>query len=166
MMTIAQKEKWFVLYTASRAEKAVAKRLEKAGATVFLPLHKEKRKWSDRVKIVEEPLFRSYIFIHCTEARLSSYATTEGVVKTVYFCGKPAAVRDSEINEIRKFLELTHEHTIISEGDIVKILCGPFDKRTGKVTRIDRKFIYLCIESLDKLTICAELKINKALVSK
>ena len=165
-MEVNKKTKWFVLYTASRAEKAAAKRLEGMGAEVFLPLHKEKRKWSDRIKTVEEPLYRSYLFVHCNESKLSTYVTAEGIVRTVYYCGKPAVVKDKEIAEIHKFLELTHEKQIISEGDIVKILGGPFEKMAGKVNRIDKNYIYLTIESLDMLTICAELKLEKNLVTK
>lgn len=162
----AKKPKWFVFYTASRAEKAVEKRLKDMGAEVFLPLHREKRKWSDRIKVVENPLFRSYIFVHCPESKLRTYVTAEGIVRTIYYCGKPAVVRDDEIAEIRKFLQLTDEQLIISEGDIVKILGGPFEKQVGKVTHIDKKYIYLTIESLDMMTICAEIRMDKELVSK
>lgn len=161
-----QPVKWYVLYTSSRAEKAVERRLTLMGAEVFLPLHREKRKWSDRIKTVEEPLYRSYIFVHCTRSQLSKYASTEGVACPVYYCGDPAVVRDSEIEEIHKFLNLIDHSRIISEGDMVEILGGPFEKRTGKVTRIDNRFVYLTLESIGNLTVCAELRIEKEYVGK
>ncbi len=160
-----QSPKWYVLYTASRAEKAVERRLALMGAEVFLPLYVEKRKWSDRIKTVEVPLYRSYIFIHCTRAQLSKYAATEGVACPVYYCGDPAVVKDREIEEIRKFLLLLDSSRIISEGDMVQILGGPFERRTGRVTRIDNRFVYLTLESIGNLTVCAELRIEKDFVA-
>ncbi len=161
-----QQKKWYVLYTASRAEKAVEKRLAALGAEVFLPLYKEKRKWSDRVKVVECPLFRSYIFIHCTRSQLSGLSSVEGVACTVYWCGEPAIVKDSEIKEIHKFLSIMEHNRIISEGDMVSILGGPFEKRYGKVIRIENRFVYLALESAGNLTVCAELRIDKEMISK
>ena len=162
----AQPVKWYVLYTASRAEKAVERRLAQMGAEVFLPLYREKRKWSDRVKTVEVPLYRSYIFVHCTRAELSKYASTEGVACPVYWCGEPAVVRDSEIEEIHKFLIVTDQSRIISEGDMVRILGGPFEKRSGRVTKIENRLIYLTLESIGILTVCAELRIDKEMLGK
>jgi len=54
---------WYLLYTASRAEKQVEQRIKLEGVEVFLPMHLTPRKWSDRVKMVEVPLFSSYIFV-------------------------------------------------------------------------------------------------------
>ena len=54
---------WYVLYTKPRNEKKVAQRLSEAGYTVYCPLQKVRRQWSDRTKVVEEPLFTSYLFI-------------------------------------------------------------------------------------------------------
>lgn len=166
--TVIRKQpvKWYVLYTASRAEKAVEKRLATMGAEVFLPLYKEKRKWSDRIKVVDSPLYRSYIFVHCTRQQLSKYATTEGVVRIVYWCGEAASVKESEIKEIHKFLRLLEHNRLISEGDIVQILGGPFEKKYGKVTRIDHRFAYLTLESVGNMTVCIELCIDKEMISK
>lgn len=161
-----QSAKWYVLYTSSRAEKAVERRLALMGAEVFLPIHREKRKWSDRIKTVEVPLYRSYIFVHCTRAQLSKYASAEGVACPVYYCGEPAVVKDSEIEEIHRFLSIIDRSRIISEGDMVEVLGGPFEKRSGKVTRIDNRFVYLTLESIGNMTVCAELRIEKEYVGK
>ena len=58
---------WHVLYTKPRNEKKVAERLSGAGYTVYCPLQKVRRQWSDRVKVVEEPLFKGYLFIKIEE---------------------------------------------------------------------------------------------------
>ena len=60
---------WYVLYTKHRNEKKVAQRLSEAGYTVYCPLQKVRRQWSDRTKVVEEPLFKSYLFIQIEESR-------------------------------------------------------------------------------------------------
>ena len=55
-MAVSNKQNWYVLYTAPRAEKQVKQRLDAQGIKSWLPLHKTPRVWSDRVKIVEIPL--------------------------------------------------------------------------------------------------------------
>ena len=60
---------WCVLYTKPRNEKKVAERLTGAGYTVYCPLQKVRRQWSDRVKVVEEPLFKGYLFIKIEEKK-------------------------------------------------------------------------------------------------
>src|SRR5512140_1670119 len=55
---------WYALYTRPRAEKMVYSRLEEGGIEAFLPLYKTLRKWSDRKKLVEKPLFSSYVFVN------------------------------------------------------------------------------------------------------
>ena len=56
-------KKWLAVYTKPRHEKTVEKKFQKKGFEVYLPMLKERRKWSDRKKWVEFPLFRSYIFV-------------------------------------------------------------------------------------------------------
>ena len=60
--------RWLVVYTKPRQEKKAAAALEKRGIGVYCPLKREKRKWSDRWKWVETPLFTSYVFVRATEA--------------------------------------------------------------------------------------------------
>lgn len=158
--------RWHLLYTSSRAEFKVAERLELQGAKIFFPTYFEKRKWSDRVKTVEFPLFRSYVFINCNEFQLRKFALVQGVAHIVYYLGRPAVVREEEIEEVRKFLKITEDSQIITEGDLVQILGGPFEKVYGKVTRIANKYIYLSLKSAGELTVCANLKIEKDLVKK
>lgn len=146
-----QEKKWYVLYTAPRAEKIVEKRLKGEGTEVFLPIYRSKRKWSDRVKMVELPLFNSYVFVHSTEYKLRTMTVVPGVVRVVYYVGKPAVVRDDEIESIKEFLKMTEHNQVISQGDIVQILGGAFQKVSGKVVRIEDKYAYLYIEVLNTI---------------
>jgi transcription antitermination factor NusG len=148
---------WYVLYTAARAEKQVAARLEREGIETYLPLHKSKRKWSDRVKVVEMPLFSSYIFVHCPESQLYSLNLVAGVSRTVYYLGRPAKVHQHEIDSIKEFLLIAENGEIITSGDKVEILCGSFVKRQGKVLWSDEKMATLFLEELGA-KICVELQ--------
>ncbi|WP_227687032.1 UpxY family transcription antiterminator [Spirosoma arboris] len=69
-----------VIYTKSRSEKLAAKELQQRGVEVYCPFRKVKRKWSDRIKTVEEPLFRSYYFVHLEEHERQAVYEVPGVV--------------------------------------------------------------------------------------
>lgn len=149
------KPQWYVLYTAPRAEKQVAERLIAAGVDCWLPLHKSPRVWSDRVKMVDMPLYNSYIFVNCPETDLRKLLNTYGVVKIVYYDGKPAVVRQSEIDGIKEFLEKASCHQLCP-GEEVEILRGAMKHVSGKVKKINKNYLFLYIEQLGA-TVCVNL---------
>src|SRR6185369_12090566 len=63
-LVTADSSQWFAIQTRSRHEKKVADELTGRGVEVFLPLIKQMRKWSDRTKKVDFPLFAGYAFVH------------------------------------------------------------------------------------------------------
>lgn len=83
-MISPQDTNWYVLYTAPRAEKQVKERIDLLGVECWLPLHRTPRVWSDRVKIVEIPLFSSYVFVRCTDAVLRDLLKVYGVIRIVF----------------------------------------------------------------------------------
>lgn len=95
---------WFALYTKPRWEKKVAITLGENGIVVYCPLNKVVRQWSDRKKIVLEPLFKGYVFVHIAEEEKLAVKQTDGVVNFVYWNRKPAIVRQKEIETIQRFL--------------------------------------------------------------
>jgi transcriptional antiterminator RfaH len=95
-------DSWYVLYTKPRNEKKVAERLTGAGYSVYCPLHKVRRQWSDRIKTVEEPLFRSYVFIQIEDAKRDEVFVYPGTVRYLFWLRRPAVVRQSEIATIQK----------------------------------------------------------------
>jgi transcription antitermination factor NusG len=148
--------KWYVLYTKPRCEKKSLERLVSEGYRAYLPVYKSKRKWSDRTKIVELPLFNSYIFVNCQEYQLSEiYLHVPHVLRAVYFNGKPAIIKDNEIEAIIEFVKSTETSKIIQIGDIVDILSGPLEKQSGKIVKINDRYSYLYIEALDAI-VCIE----------
>jgi transcription antitermination factor NusG len=92
--------KWYAIYTKPRWEKKVARLLQENGIESYCPLNKVQRKWSDRVKVVEEPLFKSYVFVRVNEEEKTPVRMTNGVVNYVYWQGKPALVKDKEIEPL------------------------------------------------------------------
>ncbi len=77
-------KKWLAIYTKPRWEKKVYGMLQEKGVESYCPLNKVQRKWSDRIKIVEEPLFKSYVFVRVCEDEKTPVRMLGGVVNFVY----------------------------------------------------------------------------------
>ncbi|MDP1725445.1 MAG: UpxY family transcription antiterminator [Bacteroidota bacterium] len=131
---------WYLLYTNPRAEKKVEVELKHKGYEVFLPLHKTLRQWSDRKKLVEVPLFNSYLFVY-TELEKHYYQilNVPGIVKFVNFEKKPAIVDPREIELIKLMLGNIKDLENISAGEPfepgqeVEIIAGPLIGTKGKM---------------------------------
>ncbi|CAN5895684.1 UpxY family transcription antiterminator [soil metagenome] len=98
-------KKWYVVYTRPRWEKKVAGILLSKGIEHYCPLNKVMKQWSDRKKIILEPLFKGYIFVKLQENVKWEIRNIDGILNFVYWLGKPAIVKEEEINTIRKFLQ-------------------------------------------------------------
>ena len=124
------------------------------------------RKWSDRVKLVEEPLFKSYVFVKVNEEQRTPVRMTDGVINFVYWDGKPAVIKEREIDSIRKFLD-EYENVQLIKLDVqqdqkVRITAGPFMNQEGKVIEVKNKSAKILIESLRCLLV-ADIDKNKLL---
>ena len=93
---------WYVLYVQSRKEKKVAEMLQEMKVQVYCPHIKEIRQWSDRKKTIESPLFKSYVFVRLQDRERQLVFGVPGVVRYLFWLGKPAVVRDEEIQAIKK----------------------------------------------------------------
>lgn len=145
-------KKWYAIYCRPRWEKKVNKLLTEKGIESYCPLNKIRRKWSDRIKVVEEPLFKSYIFVQVDETAHTDVRRVLGVINFVYWNGKPAVVKDKEIQSIKAFLN-EHEHVMIaplelSVGQKVKIIAGPLMDNEAEVLDVNRKTVKVAINSL------------------
>ena len=133
-------EIWIVVYTKPRHEKAVRNELHKKGYEVYLPLLKERRKWSDRKKWIEFPLFRSYLFVRIDKKNALFVLRTYGVVKIIKFGEKIGIVQDEIINSIRLMIEGGYKPKPLDffiKGDPVIVKDGPLKGIIGEVVRID-----------------------------
>ncbi|MFY7965844.1 MAG: UpxY family transcription antiterminator [Chitinophagaceae bacterium] len=150
-------KKWFVIYSKPRWEKKIDAALLRKGIESWCPLNKIEKQWSDRKKIIEEPLFKSYVFVKISENERTEVLMTPGVLNFIYHQGKPAVIRDIEINNIKKYLLLdTPKVEIIDkaafkESTKVRISHGVFLDAEGTVVRSGKKKVYVKIESLNQV---------------
>lgn len=145
-------KKWYALYTKPRWEKKVYRLLQEKEIESYCPLNKVQRKWSDRIKILEEPLFKSYVFVRVNEEDKTPVRMTNGVVNFVYWMGKPAVVKDKEIETIRRFLD-EYDNVEVNQLAIlpkskVHIKSGALMDKEGTVLRVLKNRVEVIIESI------------------
>ena len=123
----------------------------------YCPLNKVRRKWSDRIKIIEEPLFKSYVFVKIAEEDRSKVRMTHGVVNFVYWNGKPAIIKEKEIQTIKRFLDEYENVEVVKMDfepeDRVRVISGPMMDQEGKIIEVKNKTVKLCIDSLGYMLI-------------
>jgi len=100
-----EEKNWYVVYTIPRWEKKVAAMLQDKGIEHYCPLNRVTKQWSDRKKMVMEPLFKGYVFVAVEEALKWDVKQIAGILNYVHWLGKPAVVRQFEIETIQKFLQ-------------------------------------------------------------
>lgn len=154
---------WYVIYTKSRSEKSVAEKLAQSGIAVYCPLLKRKKLWSDRWKWVEEPLFRSYCFVNLEEKNRDSVFTVPGVVRYVYHCGKPATIREKEMDLLKSWL-VQYDHDSIETNtlnlnDKIRIRSGALMDKKAEVLESKGNYALLLLEDLG-LQIKVDLRKN------
>lgn len=143
---------WYVIYTKSRYEKAVAERLALRGIEVYCPLLKKKRLWSDRWKWVEEPLFRSYCFVNTDEKKKDEVFSVPGVVHFVQYCGKPAIIPMKEMELLKSWLQ-QYDHEFIESSNLhvkdrIKILSGVLVDKEAEVLLTKGNYALLFLKDL------------------
>lgn len=145
-------KKWYAIYTKPRWEKKVDKLLNEKGMESYCPLQKIQRQWSDRKKIVEEPLFKSYVFVRISDEEQTALRMVNGVVNFVYWMGKPAIVRDKEIQIIRRFMNEYDNVEVtqipIEAGSKVEVQSGVLMGKSGTVKQVLHKKVEVYIESI------------------
>ncbi|OSZ80912.1 antitermination protein NusG [Chitinophagaceae bacterium IBVUCB2] len=149
---MAQPRKWLAVYTRPRWEKKVNQLLQEKGVESYCPLNKVRRKWSDRVKVVEEPLFKSYVFVKVSDGDRAAVRMTAGAINFVYWDGKPAIIKEKEINAIKRFLNeyenVEARPVELKVNQRVRITNGSMMDQEGKVLDIRHKTAKIAIDSL------------------
>ncbi len=156
-LEIREKDKnynWHVFYVKGKHERKVKELLERDGFVCYLPMNTVHRKYSDRIKKLEEPIFKSYIFVLIQYHEIYDVIQTPGVVTYVRFSGKPAIIRQKDIDLIRKLILNKTEFQIsnrkVKLGDRVNITSGTFKGYKGIVKQLrGKKRFLVAIESTD-----------------
>ncbi|HJT72809.1 MAG TPA: UpxY family transcription antiterminator [Chitinophaga sp.] len=143
---------WYALYTKPRWEKKVADTLARKQIESYCPLNRVTHQWSDRKKVVEEPLFKSYVFVRIPEDMKTAVRETSGVVNFVYWLGKPARIPDHEIELIQRFLQeyqdVEVERFPIHENDLIQITAGPLMHQRGRVVETGKNTVKAVLYSM------------------
>ena len=130
---------WYAIYTRPRHEKRVYEDLTNRNIEAFLPSYKVRRRWSDRYKIVEEPLFKNYLFVNVDyDRRYYDTLRPYGAVSFVMFDDKPAEIPADQIEAIRRLVtsELPYDpHPYLKIGKKVRVRSGPLEGCEGILTR-------------------------------
>ena len=155
--------KWYAVYTKPRWEKKIDAMFGERGITSYCPLNKVRRKWIDRFKVVEEPLFKSYVFVRITDKEMSAVRQVSGVINFVYWNNKPATIKDEEVDQIKRFLNEYQDVQVvpmeIKPQSKVLITKGIMMNKEAEVVQVRSKMVEVIIECLGyKLT----AQINKS----
>ncbi|HPD64453.1 MAG TPA: UpxY family transcription antiterminator [Bacteroidia bacterium] len=152
---IDRKPHWYALYTQSRHEKKVAEKFLEQGIEHYLPFQKVLKLWSDRKKWVEEPVFKSYIFVHIGLKDYYRVLQTEGVAGFVRFGLFPEVIQDKIIENIRLVLSSDEKFEIseekFEEGDEVQVIYGPLSGVYGRLIKVQgRHKLIINVEVLNR----------------
>jgi len=143
---------WYVVYTKPKWEKKVAERLNEIGVVTYCPLITKVSQWSDRKKTVSVPLFNSYIFVQTEEKDRNKIFAVTGAVRYLFWLGKPAVVRDSEIEAIQNWLRAPDDFELSidkwQKGDTVILESGPFITQSATIQEVKQNHYILILESL------------------
>ena len=143
---------WYALYTKPRHEKKVDMLLSEKDIESYLPVIKQWRQWKDRKKMVERPLFSSYLFADFEYKYRFDILQTDGVVKIINFNGVPAVVPDWQIASLRQMLEFPETLQLelyLKPGELVEVIEGPMRGMRGTVLRLKNSHrLVLTIEGI------------------
>ena len=163
-----QGDNWKVVYVAPRAEKKVSKRLTELGIENYVPIVREKRKWSDRMKWVELPMISGYVFVRPNLVQRDHVLQIVSVLNYVRYNKADAKVRDEEIKAIKSIEEKGYYVESIQQkvqsGDKVVIAFGPFSGLKGTVTNHHSELVYTVM--MDSLDIVLKIKVPAEVLKK
>ena len=144
-------KKWFVVYTRPQQELKVAEQLSAMGITNYCPTITLVKQYSDRKKKVTKPLLSSYVMVELEQNERNKVFACSGIVRYLFFLGKPAVVLGSDIELMQDHLSGVYNDikvTTLSVGDSHTIAEGPFSGVTGKVVQSDNTKVKLELASL------------------
>ncbi len=153
--------RWFAAYTRPRHEKKVLELLKNREIEAYVPLVKEVHQWSDRKKLIEEPLIRSYVFVHIPPKHQLYVVETEGIVHFVTFHKELAAIPDFQIEALKRTIESgmkLQSQTYLKTGQMVEVIDGPLQGIIGHIQRIENESKFVI--SLDAVQVAYEIQID------
>ncbi|HXY08589.1 MAG TPA: UpxY family transcription antiterminator [Terriglobales bacterium] len=154
--------RWYAAYTNPRHEKRVQSQMQERLIECFLPLYRSMRRWKDRQKQLDLPLFPGYVLVRIPLQARRSVLTIPGVAQIVSFNGVPAPLRDEEIESLRQGLARNawmQPHPYLRVGRQVRVCSGPMAGATGILVR--RKDKFRLVLSIDLLMRSVAVEIDE-----
>jgi transcription antitermination factor NusG len=152
--------RWYAAYTAPRHEKRVTQQMDERRIDCFLPLYRSLRRWKDRSKQLDLPLFPGYVFVHLALQDRLQVLQMPGVVQLVSFCGVPAALPDADIEGLRSGLSgdvHAEPHPYLAAGRRVRVRSGAVAGMEGILVRRKHKFRVVLSISLIQRAVAIEV---------
>jgi transcription antitermination factor NusG len=133
---------WYAIHVRSNFEQMVHRALEQKGYEVFSPTYRVKRRWSDRMKDIDVPLFPGYIFCRLDQQHRLPIVTTPGVVQLVGNGKKPVAITEDEITAVKTVLKsnlpympwqslVPGNRVVVDRGPLMGVQGVLLESRTG-----------------------------------
>ena len=144
-------KKWFVVYTRPQQELKVAGQLSAMGITNYCPTITLVKQYSDRKKKVTKPLLPSYVMVEIEEKERQKVFTCSGIVRYLFFLGKPIVVPPSDISLMQDHLNGIYSDSNVATltvGDLHTVTQGPFSGVVGKVIETNNTKVKLELASL------------------
>lgn len=157
---------WFALQVRSRHESGVAGFLEAKGYELFLPLVTSRKRWSDRIKEIESPLFPGYVFCRFNVLERLPILKTPGVIQIVGYNRTPVPVEEVEISGIQALIASglpSQPWPFLTVGQNVQIEVGPLRGYQGLL--VDFKGKHRLVLSISLLHRSVAVEIDSASVS-
>jgi len=142
---------WYVLHTKPRSEKKVEEQLLSLGINAYCPTRSEIKIWSDRKKRIYKPVLPSMVLVNINDNDINRVFESPLVVRYMFWLGKRAVVRQSEIDILKKYLDgsynlISSNSSFINVGDDFKL--PSFNNEKGIVSRISNNNIWIYLKSI------------------
>jgi transcription antitermination factor NusG len=152
---------WYVAHTSANHEIRVTQQLRERFVENFLPLYDSVRRWKDRRKKLQLPLFPGYVFVRLPVRERLKVLQVPGVARLISFNGQPAALPDKEIEALRTGLAAqlhTEPHPYLTVGRLVRVKSGPLEGVEGILIR--KKNACRVVLSLDLIMRSASVEVD------
>jgi transcription antitermination factor NusG len=151
-----QTQLWYAVYTRSRSEKSLMELLLAKGIEAYVPLRRVIHQWSDRKRVVDEPLIRSYCFVKVSNKDYYEVLNTHGAVRYIWFSGKAASIPERQINLLKVITGSNVEVECLPDtfkpGTRVMVNAGPLVGLTGELVNVSsKKKVIIRLEQLNQV---------------
>ena len=142
---------WYVIHTKPRCEKKAEEQLLSLGIKAYCPTRNEIRLWSDRKKRIQVPVLPSMVLVNIDEKDINRVFESPAVLRYMFWLGKRAVVRQSEVDILKKYLKgdyntINSKLSNIKVGD--KFNLPSFNNERGIVDRISNNNIWIYLKSI------------------